>query len=173
MKAGCPREHEVMASLFSRGWPDQHDESLAAHARECQVCRDLVEVVSVMREEQDSLQREGVSVPAAGQVWWRAAIRARLEATQTASRPLNWLYGLSGACVIGLFVATLGLLWPPVQQAATWIGTQAWTFMLGLNLGAATTTLSPLAQMTGLVLLAVTACLLLAPVALYLALSDD
>jgi hypothetical protein len=45
--------------------------------------------------------------------------------------------------------------------------------MLGLNLGAATTTLSPLAQMTGLVLLAVTACLLLAPVALYLALSDD
>jgi hypothetical protein len=162
-----------MELLFSRGWPDQHDEGLAAHARECQVCRDLVEVVSIMREERDSLQREGVSVPAAGQVWWRAAIRARLEATQTASRPLNWLYGVSGACVLGLFVATLGLLWPPVLQTATWIGTHAWTFILGLSLGGSATTLSPLAQTTGLVLIAAAACLLLAPVALYLALSDD
>ena len=125
MRPGCPREHEVMESLFSRGWPDQHDEGLAAHARECQVCRDLVEVVSIMRDERASMQRDGANVPAAGQVWWRAAIRARLEATQTASRPLNWLYGVSGAVVLGLFVATLGLLWPPVQQAAAWIGTSA------------------------------------------------
>lgn len=173
MRAECPREHEVMESLFSRGWPDQLDEGLAAHARECQICRDLVEVVSIMREERDSVQCEGVNVPAAGQVWWRAAIRARLEATQTASRPLNWLYGVSGACVLGLFVATLGLLWPPVQQAATWIGTSVWTFVLGLNIGSTAATLSPLAQTTGVVLLAAAACLLLAPLALYLALSDD
>lgn len=162
-----------MEALFSRGWPDQHDEGLAAHARECEVCRGLVEVVSIMRQERDSMQRESVNVPAAGQVWWRAAIRARLEATQTASRPLNWLYGVTGACVLGLFIATLGLLWPPVLQAATWIGTNVWTFVLGLNIGGTAATLSPLAQTTGVVLIAAAACLLLAPVALYLALSDD
>ena len=116
---------------------------------------------------------DGVSVPAAGQVWWRAAIRARLEATQTVARPLTWLYGVSGACVLGLLVAVVGWLWPPVQQAATWIGAHTWSFTWGVNLGEAASALSPLAQTTGFLVLGAAACLVLAPIALYLALSDD
>ena len=38
-------------------------------------------MASVMRLDRDGLHEE-MSVPSAGQVWWRAAIRARLEASQ-------------------------------------------------------------------------------------------
>lgn len=166
----CPREHDVVAAILAQRWPHQCDDALQAHAMQCQVCRDLVEVMSLLREERDSLH-EDVSVPAAGQVWWRAAVRARLEATQAAARPLTWLYGTAGACAIGLVVASVGLLWPPVQHASAWVSIPSW--LPGLGLGGAGTMITALAQTTGLLILGAVACLVLAPLALYLALSDD
>ena len=166
----CPREEDVIEAVLARALPGPSDDELQAHAHACEVCRDLVEVMSLLRDERDGLH-ENVSVPAAGQVWWRAAIRARLEATQAVARPLTWLYGTAGACAIGLVVATAGLLWPPVQHATAWVSLPSWT--PGIGLGEAAPAIRMLAQTTGLLILGAVACIVLAPLALYLALSDD
>ena len=177
----CPREQDVIDAIVAGRWPDSRleehsDDTLQAHATQCQVCRELVEVTSLMRVERDGLHDE-MNLPAAGQVWWRAAIRARLEASEQAARPLSWVFGISVACVVGLAVAVAELLWSPFQQAVRSAAPSRWTLPLGL--GEVTRLLPsltdlPLFTTTGVfVLLGAAACLLLAPLALYFALSDE
>jgi hypothetical protein len=177
----CPREQDVINAIVAGRWPDRRfeehrDDTLEAHATQCEVCRELVEVTSLLRLERDGLHDE-MNVPAAGQVWWRAAIRARLEASEQAARPLSWAFGISVACVVGLTVAAAELLWSPFQQAVRSVVPGTWTLPLGL--GEVTRVLPsltdlPLFTTTGaFVLLGAAACLLLAPLALYFALSDE
>ncbi len=171
----CPREQDVINAIVSGHWPDRCDETLPAHVTECAICQELVEVAGVLHVEREGLHEE-MSVPSAGQVWWRAAIRARLEASQQVARPLSWMFGLSVACAAGLAIAGVELLWSPVQRA---LGstTGSWTTWFGL--GEITRMLPTLADLTpltmtgGFVLLGAAACLLLAPLALYFALSDE
>ena len=112
----CPREQDVINAIVSGRWPDRCDESLSVHAAECAVCKELVEVTSVLRVDRDGLHEE-MSMPSAGQVWWRAAIRARLEASQRVARPMSWILGMSAACAAGLAIAVVQLLWSPMQGA--------------------------------------------------------
>jgi len=172
----CPREQDVINAIVTGQWPDRCEASLAVHAAECAVCKELVDVTSVMRLDRDSLHEE-MSLPSAGQVWWRAAIRARLEASQRAARPFSWLFGISVACAAGLAIAVVQLLWLPMQLAWGSSSLGAWGAWLGLGeLVRLLPTLKDLAPLTTtgmLVFLAATACLLLAPLALYFALSDE
>jgi hypothetical protein len=170
MSLECPREHDIVTATLARGWPDQCDEALQAHARQCPICRDIVELVTSLRDERDCLQ-EVANVPGAGQVWWRAAVRARLEATQAAARPLTWLYGVAGACASGLLIASVGLLWPPVRHASVWVSAHASTTSVDWSVVA--TAFTPFAQSSGFVLVGAATCVVLAPLALYLALSDE
>ena len=170
----CPRESEVIGAIIAGRWPDQCDATLHAHVAQCHICKDVVDVTSLLRLECNALHEE-ISVPGAGQVWWRAAIRARLEASQQATRPLSWVFGISVACVVGLALAVVELLWAPVQSAFR--STAPWTITSALNeVGRwlpSFTDLTPL-TMTGLfVVLGATICLVLAPLALYFALSDE
>jgi hypothetical protein len=170
----CSREHAVISAILAGRWPHQCDESLHDHAAQCEVCKESVEVVSLFRVERQVLLDE-MRIPSAGQVWWRAAIRARLEASQQVARPLSWLFGITVACVAGLAVAVVELLWSPVRHALT--GAGPWTMSLGLGeLARVLPTLADLAPFTttgAFVLLGAAACLLLAPLALYFALSDE
>jgi len=172
----CPREQDVINAIVTGQWPDRCEASLAVHAAECAVCKELIEVTSVMRLDRDGLHEE-MSLPSAGQVWWRAAIRARLEASQRAAQPFSWLFGVSVACAAGLAIAVVQLLWSPVRLAWGSLSLSAWGAWLGLGeLVRLLPTLNDLAPLTTtgmLVFLAATACLLLAPLALYLALSDE
>ena len=172
----CPREQDVINAIVTGRWPHQCDETLPAHAAECRVCKELVDVASVFRLERDRMHDE-VSVPSAGQVWWRAAIRARLEASQQVARPLSWLFGISVACAAGLTITVVQLLWLPVQGALRPDTAGVWTpsFWLGelVRLLPDLTNLVPLTTTGILLLLGVTACILLAPLALYFALSDE
>ena len=172
----CPREQDVINAIVTGRWPDRCDESLCVHAAECGVCKELIEVTSVMRLDRDGLHEE-MSLPSAGQVWWRAAIRARLEASQRAAQPFSWLFGVSVACAAGLAIAVVQLLWSPVRLAWGSSSLSAWGAWLGLGeLVRLLPTLKDLAPLTTtgmLVFLAATACLLLAPLALYFALSDE
>jgi hypothetical protein len=172
----CPREGDVITSIVADRWPDQRDESLRAHAAQCEVCKEVVAVTSLMRLEREGLHDE-VNVPGAGQVWWRAAIRARLEASEQAARPLSWVFGISVACVVGLAVAVVELLWSPFQHAVRSAAPGTETLSVGLGelarLLPSLTDLTPLTTTGALVLLGAAACLLLAPLALYLALSDE
>ena len=43
----CPREQDVINAIVTGRWPHQCDETLTAHAAECRVCKELVDVASV------------------------------------------------------------------------------------------------------------------------------
>ena len=171
----CAREQDVINAIVTGQWPDRCDESLCAHAAECAVCKELVDVTSMMRLDHEGLHEE-VSLPSAGQVWWRAAIRARLEASQRVAQPLSWIFGVSLACAAGLAIALVQLLWSPMHAAWGSSSRGAWAAWLDFEssrLLLAVTNLAPLTTTGILVFLVATACLLLAPLALYFALSDE
>ena len=175
----CARETEVLHAVLGRRLDRDrprdevsHDpvEELRAHAEACEICRDLVMVASLLRDDRDAA-RHDIRVPAAGQVWWRAAIRARLEGAHAAARPLTWAQGVAAACAAGLAVGGVGLVWPAVARSITWIETRAEAaspaaFAVADLVSAAVQRSLPFA-------LAAAACLVLAPLALYLALSDE
>lgn len=157
MTVECPREHDVVAAVLSRRWPDGCDEELRVHAAECGICRDTVAVASLLHDDGQAARRD-VQVPAAGQVWWRAAIRARVEAAHAMERPMTWVHGVAGACAVGVLVALVGAAWPGIEGAAASVS--------------ATLILSVLQRSLPVTLVAV-ACAILAPLAIYLATSDD
>ena len=174
--SACPREQDVINAIVLGRWPHQCDQTLHAHAAECRVCKEIVDVTSVFRLEREQLRSE-ISVPSAGQVWWRAAIRTKLEASEQAARPLSWLFGVSVACVIGLSIAVVELLWSPIQRALSSGSGFTWAPSFGLGglarLLPGLTELASLTSTGAFVLLGATACLVLAPLALYFALSDE
>jgi hypothetical protein len=172
----CAREQEV-AEALRRGWFDAAEEppavpgspdDLRAHAGECEVCADVVLVAGIFRSERD-VARHDVQVPAAGQVWWRAAIRARLEATQAAARPMTWVYGVAGACAAGLGAAVVRFASPGFTLDAS---AERWSHYVPSAADAAALLTTTMQRSLPFALLAA-ACLVLAPIALYLALSDE
>jgi hypothetical protein len=164
----CVHEDDVVAAVLSHRW-DGVDEGLKRHAAGCEVCRDLVAVAALLSSDQERSRYE-VRVPAAGQIWWRSAVRARLEAAQTAARPMTWLHGIAGACALGLAWALVGMAWPSVRELASWLTAQT----IGDSGIANVASLVTAALQKSLPLaFVVAACIVLAPVALYFALSDD
>ncbi len=166
----CPREAEVLSAVLARRWPHGCDDELRVHAARCAVCDELAAVAGVLREDHDAAGREA-RLPAAGQVWWRAAVRARLEAAQAAARPITWIHGLTGASAAGLVCAALGVAWPSLRQALAWTGTRISAFESDATAMAAL--LGDTVMRSLPVAIAIAACLMLAPIALYFALSDD
>ena len=127
-------------------------------------------LADLLRAEMEEATRH-VRVPAAGQIWWRAAVRARLEAAQGASKPITWMQGIAGAGAAGFAVALLGFAWPTLRAAAE----RLVTFAVGLDAAAPEVPLLLVdAVRRGLpILVLVAVCVVLAPLALYFALSDD
>jgi hypothetical protein len=165
----CPRENDVVAAVRDRRW-ENADEGLKMHAAHCEVCRDVMTVASLISTDQERM-RHDVHVPAAGQVWWRAAVRARLEGAHAAARPLTWLHGIAAACAIGLAWAVVGMSWPTVRAGANWIMSQA----AGVDtrvVDVAALATAALEKSLPLAFVAA-ACIVLVPVALYFALSED
>jgi hypothetical protein len=124
-------------------------------------------VASLLREDRNATLAD-VQVPAAGQVWWRSAIRARLDAAHAAARPLTWAHGVAGACAAGLALAVLNIAWPTIERMFAWFGDR-----VAVNPGTlAIADLASAMMQRTFPLAVVAACLLLAPVALYFALSN-
>ena len=102
---------------------------------------------------------QDVRLPAAGQIWWRAAIRARAEKAHAAARPMIWLQALTGAAAVGLLFALMSMAWPRLQGAMRAVAPgMAGSFLESLSL--------PL-------LLALGAGILAAPIAFYFAVPRD
>ena len=102
------------------------------------------------------LRETEVQVPAAGQVWWRAAIRARAEAASTAARPMIWLQALTGAGAAGAALAGLSMVWPKIQTMFRFVSFDDASFQEALPL-----------------LLAVGIGIIAAPIAYFLAVPRD
>jgi hypothetical protein len=165
----CHREQEIVDAIANRRWPHAVDPSLAAHAEECDNCRDVM-MVAVALYDDEFCARHEARVPSAGLVWWRATIRARAEATRVAERPMTVAQGVAGAAVVGLACGLAGVAWQSVQRFQH-VGE------IVANLDAGTlqfaSSSAVMLQRALPLVLGLGACLLIAPLAIYFVLSDD
>ncbi len=165
----CTREQEVVNAVLSGAWPEGADQALTAHASDCAICGEVATVATLLREDNEQARR-AVQVPAAGQVWWRAAVRARLERAQAATQPMTWLHGITASCMAGVALAAVTLAWPSIAGSAAWVKEQ----LLDTTPAGDVAGLVTMALGQTLVLgLVAAVCLVVAPVVLYLALSDE
>jgi hypothetical protein len=144
----------VVALVLSGRWPDGADVELRAHADTCAVCADVIAIAPALRADQ--LHAGDVQVPAAGQIWWRSAIRARADAARTAARPMVWLQALTGAGAVGIAIAGVSAAWPRLESVLRFMPFSQTSIQEAL----------PLLLIAGLGLVA-------APIAYYLAVPRD
>ena len=129
-----------------------HDDAGEAEVRDC------------LRAEHETACEEA-HPPAASVVWWRAERRRRLEAARAAARPITVVHAFAVACAAGVAAALLQFLLPWLRQ---WV--EAATGLTRL----VEWTAPPLTALPAVVLaLVAVAWLVLAPLALYVALTDD
>ena len=165
----CPHETAVVNAVLSGAWPHVRDEALVAHAKDCVTCREVASVSILLREDREYSRIEA-PIPAAGQVWWRAAVRARLESTHAATRPMTLMHGITAAIVAGVVLAALTVIFPMLPAAIN----TAWLFARELlpNPEVATA-LGEGLRLSLFVGLACAVLMLLAPLALYFVLRED
>jgi len=131
----CRYETDVLAAVADGSWDHATDE-LKAHVTTCRTCSDLALVSQLLKTDHAAMVAEA-NVPSAGQVWWRAQVRARAEAAEAAARPLFVAQALACAAVVGLLVALVTWLWPaggwhfvataPSELSlTTWVAIGAW-----------------------------------------------
>jgi len=165
----CPQEEAVVHAVVSGRWPHACDEHLVAHAKHCATCREAANLSLLLREDVDHA-RFDMQVPAAGQVWWRAAVRARLESTHAAARPIAWMHCITGAVAIGIMLAIGTAVWPMLPDVMATMRTIGKDYLP--NAEVANALAGGLRQ--SLVVGSIAAALLiLTPLALYFVLSDD
>ena len=165
----CPQETAVVNAVLSGSWPHACDEELVAHAMACDTCREVASVSILLREDSEYSRIEA-HIPAAGQVWWRAAVRARLESTQAATRPMTWMHAITAAMMIGVVLAGLTALWPILPGAFSIAWTITRDVLPNPEVSAAIGEGLRLSLLLGL---AAAVLMLLAPLALYFVFSDD
>lgn len=128
----CVHEAAVIRACGRGEWPDRAPAALRAHVRGCGVCRDTIAIASILREADAA---DDAPVPTAAQMWWRLAVRARLEREQAAARPVVWLQGLAAACGLGLAVTALGAVAPRVGGAMTDAAGRASSLLPSVSVG--------------------------------------
>ena len=165
----CAQEPLVVEAVMSGAWPERADATLVSHADTCDICGEVALIATLIHDDHER-SRFDAHVPAAGQVWWRSAIRARLESTHSALRPMSWLHAVTGAIAIGVLLAILTVAWPFLSPLAD----RAWVVVVEFfpteEVASALASGLRLSMMLGL---AAAALLLLAPLALYFALSRE
>jgi hypothetical protein len=160
----CPHESDVLQAVaFDRV------AEVREHLDMCTNCAEVAEIARALRRDHAATLREA-HVPSAGAVWWRATIRARAEAARTVSKPITVAQSVAGACVAGLMAGFAGALW-------RWLSSLMSAGDVLIRLDARR---DEIAAASSLVLqhalplaLGLAACLVVAPLALYFALSDD
>jgi len=144
----CPREQEVVCAVSGGRWPERCDEELRAHVGGCPICAEVAAIAAALQADRGALWREA-HVPPAGRVWWRAEMRARHEAARQAAQPIT---------IVGLLIALVQVAWPSVAQSLEPIAVLK-TYLL-------------LPQLAVPLAIAVAACVVVMPLALYLVFSD-
>jgi hypothetical protein len=170
MTAECLREQDVMDAVTSGRWPGRIDSELRDHVAGCTICQDVADVFAALSSDRDKVS-ETLSVPPATVVWWRAQIRAREEASRAAAQPIALAQGVAVACLIGAACALLPLAWP----SAVYAGESALTAIDWIAPRVAAVS-NAFAMVTGTGLPFLTfaaASLLLAPILLYYALTEE
>ena len=169
--ADCSREDEAFASVVGDRWPDGCDEDLRGHVAGCAICASVIEVGLALREAYDA-DRRNARVPAADLVWRRAQMRGRAEAAHAASGPITLV---QAAAIAGGASGTMALVvaaWPWLQARLAWLTSLASSIDPIAIAGVVGAALVPPGAELAIVL-AVAGWLVLAPAAIYLAVTDD
>ncbi len=116
----CQREAEVVSAVQAGLWPPAKESELARHAASCTVCGEVASVACCFEEERRSVNR-AVSVPSAARVWWRAQMRARLDAAEVASQPLTVAQGIGAVCAVALALLSIRWGWPSTPVVGGWL----------------------------------------------------
>jgi hypothetical protein len=155
----CPRESEIVDAIAAGDWPHAAPVDLREHAATCPVCADLALAASALHDEAASTPAT-MALPSAGQVWWRAELRARHEAAQLAQRPMIAVHVV--AAVVCIAAALTGL---------RSFGPDLWAWFVGVA-SSATRSATFDTWTLGLVL-SIGLWVVLAPVAIYMVFRDD
>ena len=168
----CAREPEVLDAVASGRLSRRGDNGAAdvkevrAHVAACASCRDLADVTQALFEEREEAWLEP-DVPTANVVWLRAQLRARAEAARLASRPIAIAQAVGLACAVGAMAGVVGtgVWW--LRSWATWLSEAA------MVVATAPSSFEMIGLAVRGMLLAAAVWLVLAPVAVYLAATDE
>lgn len=161
----CPFEPLVGEALRAGGWPHGVETSLVAHVSACGQCAEVVTVTRLLMAEWEATRREA-PLPAAEVIWWRAQLRARQEAARMAALPVQVALGIALAAACGL-LAAFG------DSLLAWIAGQV--SIAGSSLIVEALSIEPPRFVAaspftiGVIVLALVAAAVLAPVAVYVA----
>ncbi len=141
----CARESEILDEIAAGRWPEAAPDALTTHAASCPVCADLALAASALHGDGAVARLEPAALPSAGQVWWRAELRARHEAVQLAQRPVLAVQVVAAVVFIAALVTGVRNLAP---DAWAWVVRMAsaarsggvatmdpWTLALVLSVG--------------------------------------
>ena len=160
----CGREPEILEAIAASRLAA--DEALQHHLTECTACADLAQVARVLREDRESVW-DGAAVPAADVVWVRAQMRARAEAARLSARPVAVVQALGVACALGATAGVFGAAAWWLRSWVVWLSSAANVVMNGPS------GFEMAAVASRGILLALAVWLVIAPVAVYLAATED
>jgi hypothetical protein len=125
------------------------------------------DVVAALQDEWDDAWDEAAAVPDANVVWLRAQLRARAQAAQLAARPIAVVQALGVACAIGAAAGVIGTIAWWLRSWAAWLSSAATV------IASADSSLEMATLASRGILLALAVWLVIAPVAVYLAATDE
>jgi hypothetical protein len=160
----CPRESEVLDAVALDRVRQVQD-----HLDACASCAEVAGIAGALRRDYEAAVREA-HVPSAGVVWWRATIRARADAARAVSQPITLAQGVAAASAVGLAFGFAGVAWRSLTSGTS---LSEILLRLGARSDELATASAVVIQHALPVALALAACLVIAPVALYFALSDE
>jgi hypothetical protein len=125
------------------------------------------DVVAALQDEWDDVWDEAAAVPDANVVWLRAQLRARAQAAQLAARPIAVVQALGVACAIGAAAGVIGTIAWWLRSWAAWLSSAATV------IASADSSLEMATLASRGILLALAVWLVIAPVAVYLAATEE
>jgi hypothetical protein len=138
----CLRESEILDEIAAGRWPAEAPEALRAHTMSCAVCADLALAASALHDDAAAATDAPIALPSAGQVWWRAELRARHEAMQLAQRPMIAVQVVAAVVCLAALVTGVRSFAPEVWAWLTGtvaaVGSaplNAWTLVLLASVG--------------------------------------
>lgn len=163
----CAREAETIRAAWDQAAGGEIEGDLAAHLASCPSCTEIALLARALREDRQAAAAEAAP-PSSAVVWWRAQRRAREEAARRAERPIALIHAISLGCAAAAAAGLLSLGSAPLRAwlSSPGLGDAAWRMLLW-RAGESWMIAWPAAAM-----LVLATSLILAPVAIYLALSE-
>jgi hypothetical protein len=133
----------------------------------CSECSEIAAVAAALVEDRRAAMRDA-EVPRSGLVWWRMQMRARREEERAAARTVSVVHAVALLSALGAASAIFGV--SLLSDSGGWLSRLAGALRAG---ALEVSGLSVFASWSAPLLLALAAWLALAPVAVWLAVTED